>query len=99
MRRAMLRRDRVNRLANFALNELQRIAPANAEVKVEVRENPDGHCFAQLKVLANHKVFFAKKEGDSLYESFHKAMKAIKAQLIREKKNFRMHEPLKYHAA
>lgn len=94
-----MRRDRVNRLVNFAMNELMRIAPANAEVKVDVRENPDGHCYAQLKVLANHKVFFAKKEGDSMYECFHKAMKAMKAQLLREKRYLKAHDPLKHLAA
>lgn len=94
-----MRRDKANRLVNFGLNELQRIAPANAEVKVDVRENADGHYMAELKVLANHKVFFAKKEGESMYECFHKAMKALKAQLLKEKKNLKLHAPLKYHAA
>lgn len=94
-----MRKDKANRLVNFALNELQRIAPANAEVKVDVRENANGRYFAQLKVLANHKVFFAKKEGESMYDCFHKAMKAVKAQLVKEKKNLKAHEPLKYHAA
>lgn len=94
-----MRKDKANRLVNFALNELQRIAPANAEVKVDVREDANGRYFAQLKVLANHKVFFAKKEGESMYDSFHKAMKAVKAQLLKEKKNLKAHEPLKYLAA
>lgn len=94
-----MRREKARRLMDFALNELARIAPANAEVKVDVREKENGHYLAQLKVMANHKVFFAKKEGDSMYECFHKAMKAMKAQLVKEKKNLKVHEPLKYHAA
>lgn len=94
-----MRKDKANRLVNFALNELHRVAPANAEVKVDVKENANGRYLAQLKVLANHKVFFAKKEGESMYDCFHKAMKAVKAQLLKEKKSLKAHEPLKYHVA
>lgn len=93
-----MRKDKANRLVNFAMNELQRIAPANAKIKVDVREH-DGHFVAQLKIFANHKVFFAKKVGDDMYDCFHKAMKAMKAQLVKEKKILKAHDPLKYMAA
>jgi ribosome-associated translation inhibitor RaiA len=93
-----MRKDKANRLVNFAINELQRIAPANAEIKVDVKER-DGHFVAQLKVHANHKIFFAKKIGDDMYDSFHKAMKAMKAQLIKEKKILKAHDPLKFMGA
>lgn len=94
-----MRMDKVNRLVNFGIGEIEKIAPDNAQIEVDVKEGPVGHFKAMLVVKANRKVFFAKKEGDSIYESFHKAMRALKSQLSKEKKFHRVHQAIKYQDA
>lgn len=93
-----MRMDKAQRLVDFGMEEIERIAPANSQIEVDVKEDSSGHFWSLLKVRVNHKEFFVKKEGNSMYESFHKAMRALKSQLSKNKNFHRIHRP-KYQLA
>ena len=77
-------------LVQEAESEIQRIAPKNSLVDIDVIEDPAGHFSTHIKLVTKTKTYFAKKDDLFLYKSFSKALKAIKAQ-IAKKRNNRMH--------
>ena len=91
-----MRSDKANRMVDYGISELERVAPNNAEIEVDVKEDPVGHYSALIKVKANHKVYFIKKEADSMYDSFHKAVRALKVQLSKHKNNHRVFRNLHF---
>ena len=77
-------------LVQEAESEIQRIAPKNSLVDIDVIEDPVGHFSTHIKLVTKTKTYFAKKDDLFLYKSFAKALKAMKAQ-IAKKRNNRMH--------
>ncbi len=92
-------RNRLQKLLDYGYEEIDRIAPYHEDVEVKVIEDGRDHFMARLKVRVNNKVFFAKKEGRDMYESFHKALKALKAKLAKNKVNHRVDRKMAYEVA
>lgn len=67
-------------LVEDAVMELEKIAPRNSAIEVDVKEE-GGHYFTKIKLRTKNKTYFAKKEDLFFYKSFSKALKAIKSQL------------------
>lgn len=63
-----------------AVKELEKFAPKNSAIEVDIKEE-GGHYFTKIKLKTKNKTYFAKKEDLFFYKSFNKALKAIKAQL------------------
>lgn len=80
-----MRSDKAGKLVDYGLEEVEKIAPNNSQIEVDVKEDPVGHFQSLIKVKAPHKMFFVKKEGDSMYESFHKALRALRGQISKKK--------------
>jgi hypothetical protein len=69
--------------------ELERFAPLRSKIEFDFKEDPKGHFFSLIKLKSPGRIFFVKKEGETLLESFHKAVQAIKIQLAKNKTNRR----------
>lgn len=69
-------------LVEEAVNELEKFAPKNSAIEVDIKEE-GGHYFTKIKLRTKKKTYFAKKEDMFFYKSFNKALKAIKAQLYK----------------
>jgi ribosome-associated translation inhibitor RaiA len=95
----MIMRNRFKKMVDYGLSEISRIAPFNSDVELDVKEDAKGHFYSFIKVKVNRKIFIAKKEGNNMYESFHKALKALKVQLAKNKINHRVHRSLRYEVA
>jgi ribosome-associated translation inhibitor RaiA len=67
--------------------EIEKFAPKNSEIEVDVKEDPVGHFSTNIKLKTKKRTFFAKKEGDYFYASFSKALRAIKMQLQKKRVN------------
>ena len=89
-------RNRLQKLLDYGYDELDRIAPFHEDVEVKVIEDGKKHFMARLKVKVNNKIYFAKKEGNDMYESFHKALRAMKANLAKNKVNHRVNRKMAY---
>lgn len=89
-------RNRLQKLLDYGYDELDRIAPFHEDVEVKVIEDGKKHFMARLKVKVNNKIYFAKKEGNDMYESFHKALRAMKAKLAKNKVNHRVNRKMAY---
>lgn len=76
-----------------AVQEIEKIAPRNSQVEIEVEENRKGIFCTHIKLVTKNHIYFAKKEDSFLNKSFYKAMRAIKAQV---KKNKVEHHAVKY---
>ena len=77
-------------LVQEAASEIEKIAPKNSHIDIDVIEDPIGHFSTHIKLVTKTKTYFAKKDDLFLYKSFSKALKAMKAQ-IAKKRNNRMH--------
>jgi ribosome-associated translation inhibitor RaiA len=71
-------------LVNAGVAELSKIAPKNAEIEIDVKEDPIGHYATHVKIKTKFKTYFAKKEDDSFVVSLHKAMRALKSQIKKQ---------------
>ena len=69
--------------------ELERFAPLRSKIEFDFREDPKGHFFSLIRLKSPGRIFFVKKEGETLLQSFHKAVQAIKIQLAKNKNNRR----------
>lgn len=78
-------------LVQEAASEIQRIAPRNSQIDIEVIEDPVGNYSTHIKLVTKTKTYFAKKEDLFLYRSFSKAIRAIKAQVAKKRHN-RLHQ-------
>lgn len=76
-----------------AASEIQRVAPKNSKVDIDVVEDPAGHFSTHIKIITKTKTYFAKKDDTFLYKSFSKAIRAIKAQIGKKRSN-RMHQQI-----
>ncbi len=74
-----------------ATEEIQKFAPRNSIVDIDVTEDPVGHYCTNIKLHTKNRTYFAKKEDDFLYKSFTKALRALKTQLQKKRIN-RLHE-------
>ena len=72
-------------LVDDAVLEIQKIAPRDSHVEIEVVEDPVGHFKTNIKLTTKMKTYFSKKEDSFVYGSFSKALKAMKSQLRRGK--------------
>jgi hypothetical protein len=79
-----------------AIQEIEKIAPRHSEVEIDVEEDRRGIFCTHIRLITKHKIYFAKKEDSFLNKSFYKAMRAIKAQV---KKNKMGHHAVKYSLA
>lgn len=91
-----MRINKANEMMDYGYDELEKIAPKNSVIELDVKEDPQGHFSSLVKIKANNKFFIVKKEADSMYESFHKAIRALKAQLAKNKINHRVFRKLKF---
>ncbi len=91
-----MRRNQQERMIRFGVDEIERVAPFSSEVELDVKEDAKGHFFSFIKVKVNHKLYVAKKEGKNMYDSFHKALRALKAQLAKNKVNHRVQRNLQF---
>ncbi len=90
-------RNRLEKLLNYAYNEIDRVAPDHAEVDVDVYEDAINHFMAKIKVKINNKIYIAKKDGRDMYECFHKALKAFKAKVAKNKIDHRINRDIIFH--
>ena len=74
-------------MVHEAVSEIERFAPKNSQVEVDVKEDPVGNFSTQIKIKTKTRVYFAKKEDLFLYKSFKKAMRAIKSQIQKKRVN------------
>jgi hypothetical protein len=79
-----------------AVLEIEKIAPKHSEVEIDVEESRRGVFSTHIRLITKQKIYFAKKEDSFLNKSFYKAMRAIKAQV---KKNKTAHHAVKYSLA
>lgn len=74
-------------MVSEAASEIERIAPRNSHVEIDVKEDPAGHFSTNIKLQTKYRTYFAKKEDAFLYKSFSKAIRAIKAQIQKKRVN------------
>ena len=67
-------------MVSEAAAEIEKIAPRNSVVEIDVKEDPAGH-------FSTNRTYFAKKDDIFLYRSFSKAIRAIKAQIQKKRTN------------
>jgi ribosome-associated translation inhibitor RaiA len=75
-----------------AASEIERFAPKNSQLEIDVKEDPVGHFRTYIKLSTKTKIYFAKKEDSFLYKSFSKAIRAIKAQVQKKRTNHLRHK-------
>ncbi len=85
-----MKRLNATEMINDAAVELEKLAPKNSQLEIDVKEDPAGHFSTHVKLQTKYRTYFAKKEDAFLYKSFSKAIKAIKAQL-EKKRNRHIH--------
>jgi ribosome-associated translation inhibitor RaiA len=90
-------RNRLEKLLNYAYEEIDRVAPDHGEIDVDVYEDGRNHFMAKIKVKINNKIFVARKDGRDMYECFHKALKAFKAKIAKNKSNHKINRDLIFH--
>lgn len=86
-------------LIQNAVNEIEKFAPKNSHVEVDVKEDPIGNFSTHIRVDTNQKTYFVKKDDMFLYRSFSKALRALKAQIQKKKPNHETIRSSKYYAA
>jgi ribosome-associated translation inhibitor RaiA len=74
-------------LVDEAASELERIAPKNSQVEIDVIEDPIGNFSTHIMLHTKSKTYFAKKDDMFLYRSCYKAIRAIKAQIKKKRTN------------
>jgi ribosome-associated translation inhibitor RaiA len=67
--------------------EIEKFAPRNSHIEVDVKEDPVGHFSTNIKLQTKNRTFFAKKEDIYFYKSFSKALRALKNQLAKKRFN------------
>lgn len=72
---------------NDVTSEIEKIAPRNSEIEIEVKEDPKGIFSTHIILHTKAKTYFAKKEDSFLNKSLYKAIRAIKAQIKKKRVN------------
>lgn len=72
-------------MVSEATAEIEKIAPKNSQIEIDVVEDPVGHFSTHIKLSTKTKTYFAKKDDMFLYRSFSKAIRAIKMQLQKKR--------------
>ena len=80
-----MKKVKLNRLLDYGSQEIEKIAPRNSQIEIDVKEDPVGHFSTHIKLITKYKTFFAKKDDAFLYRSFSKAIKAIKSQIDKKR--------------
>lgn len=80
-----MKKMNANEMINEATLEIEKIAPRNSHVEIDVKEDPIGHFSTYIKLQTKYRTYFAKKEDIFLYKSFNKALKALKSQLEKKR--------------
>jgi hypothetical protein len=70
-------------------DELARFAPLRSRIEFDFKEDPKGHFYSLIRLKSPGRIFFVKKEGETLLQSLHRAVRAIKIQLAKNKNNRR----------
>ncbi|MGZ3788140.1 MAG: hypothetical protein ACXVLQ_06430 [Bacteriovorax sp.] len=86
-------------MVNGAISEIEKFAPKNSHVEIDVKEDPVGNYKTHILLQTKTKTYFAKKEDMFLYRSFNKAIRAIKAQVQKKRPNHEVVRINKYRAA
>ncbi len=89
-------RNRLEKLLNYANNEIDRVLPDHGNIDVDVYKDGKNHFMAKIKVKIDNKIFVARKDGRDMYECFHKALKAFKAKLAKNKINHKINRDLSF---
>ena len=74
-------------MVSEAASEIEKIAPRNSHVEIDVKEDPAGHFITNIKLQTKYKTYFARKDDTFLYKSFSKALRALKAQIVKKRTN------------
>jgi hypothetical protein len=82
-----------------AVKEIQKIAPKNSHVEIDVKEDPVGYFSTHILLKTTQRTYFAKKDDLFLYRSFSKAVRAIKAQLHKKNINHEIAKIDNFHPA
>lgn len=82
-----------------AISEIEKFAPKNSHVEIDVKEDPVGNFSTHIRVDTAQKTYFAKKEDIFLYRSFSKAVRALKAQIQKRRVNHATIRTGKYYVA
>jgi hypothetical protein len=76
-----------------AIQEIEKLAPKNSGIDVDVEKNRKGIFCTHIRLITKKKIYFAKKEDSFLNKSLYKAIRAIKAQVQKNKVD---HHAVKY---
>lgn len=74
-----------NQMVDEAILEIEKFAPRNSEIEIDLKEDPVGHFQTNIKLRTRMKTFFVKKADTLIYSSFSKAITAMKKKLRRKK--------------
>ena len=72
-------------MVSEATSEIEKFAPKNSHIEIDVREDPVGHFSTHIKLSTKTRTYFAKKDDSFLYRSFSKALRAMKMQLQKKR--------------
>lgn len=79
-------------LLQDATLEIEKFAPKNSQLEIDVKEDPVGHFSTNIKLTTKYRTYFAKKEDTFLYKSFNKALRALKTQLQKKRSRHLHHQ-------
>lgn len=85
-------------LVQGAVSEIEKFAPKNSHVEIDVKEDPVGNFSTHILLKTPYHTYFVKKEDMFLYRSFNKAIRAIKIQLKKKRMNHETIRGDKYRA-
>lgn len=83
-------------LIQTATYEIEKVAPKNSQVEIDIKEDPVGNFRTNIKLITRSKTYFSKKEDTFMYKSLTKALRALKAQ-ISKKRTFHSSAHLNFH--
>ena len=83
-------------LIQTATYEIEKVAPKNSQVEIDIKEDPVGNFRTNIKLITRSKTYFSKKEDTFMYKSLTKALRALKAQ-INKKRTIHSSAHLNFH--
>jgi len=90
---------RSKEMVDEAVSEIERMAPKNSHVEIDVKEEPVGHFSTLIKLKAWNKTYIVKKEDMFFTKVLNKAVKALKAKLQKKKVSHDTIRSSKYYPA
>jgi hypothetical protein len=73
-----------NDLIQDATAEIEKLAPKNSHLEVDIKEDSSGVYRTNLILVTKYRTYFAGKEDIFMVKSFKKALKALKSQLSKK---------------